>query len=140
MTITSKIELQMIAAIRETMADANFEGCWWKSASTSVWQAHTGTAGTYSSHRWIEVIHNAEVVALIEPNVRRLSVYNAASRRASQRINAILREFAPEWEVEQRKDALVMIDKYYNPQPFTEGFSVTIDPWHPQRESQYRAA
>lgn len=139
--MTRKIELQMIAAIRDTLTDSGFEGCYWKSANTSVWQGHSGTRGTYSHDRWIEVILHGTVVALIEPNVRRVSLYTGGFNTTTtrSRINAVLREFAPGWNLCQRNGKPTMFDRNDNPEPFTEGFALTFDPWHPLRESN-RAA
>jgi hypothetical protein len=139
--MTRKIELQMIAAIRDTLTDSGFEGCYWKSANTSVWQGHSGTRGTYSHDRWIEVILHGTVVALIEPNVRRVSIYTGGFNTTTtrSRINAVLREFAPGWNLCQRNGKPTVFDRNDNPEPFTEGFALMFDPWHPLRESN-RAA
>ena len=139
--MTRKIEHQMIAAIRGAMADPGFEGCYWKSGNTSVWQMHSGTRGTYGCNRWIEVILHDTVIALVECNIQRVNLYtggwNTVATRS--RINALLREFQPGWAMCQRKGQLVMMDRWDNPEPFREGFGLTFDPWAPLRESERMA-
>ena len=96
-----KIEEQMLAAVERCLGDASFEGCAMRSANTFVWQTQDGTRGTYGYGRWIEVILHDTVIALIEPQLGRISLYTGGwhSRTTSSRIEAVLWRFCRGWHV-----------------------------------------
>jgi hypothetical protein len=138
--MTRKIELAMISAVREVMADPGFSGCYWKSGNTLVFQTQHGIHHTVGYDRTIEVILHDTVVALIEPTMQRVSLYAGGWETVTtrSRINALLREFCPGWSMNRRKGQTVMLDRWDHAEPFREGFGLNFDPWAPLRESRWR--
>ena len=126
-----KIEQQMLAALERCLSDAAFEGCAMRSANTHVWQQHNGIAGTTTYHRWIEVILHDTVIALIEPQLERVSFYTGGwhSRTTSSRIEAVLQRFCRGWHVNLSKGQLYLRQESWSVgerEPLTEGKEVAI--------------
>lgn len=132
-----KIEQQMIAAIRGCLSDPGFSGCYWRNANTCVWQQHCGIHGTPSYSRTIEVILHNTVIALIESS--RISLYTGGWQTVTtrSRINAILREFCPDWSVCQHRHALWLVDRHDQRHEWSEGRCLTFDSWAPMRASHW---
>jgi hypothetical protein len=126
-----KIEEQMLAAAERCLGDASFEGCAMRSANTHVWQQHSGIAGTTSYHRWIEVILHDTVIALIEPQLQRVSLYTGGwhSRTTSSRIEVILSRFCKGWHVNLSKGQLYLRKESWSTgerEPLKEGRELEI--------------
>lgn len=126
-----KVEEQMLAAVERCLGDAAFEGCAMRSANTFVWQTQDGTRGTYGYGRWIEVILHDTVIALIEPQLERISLYTGGwhSRTTSSRIEAVLRRFCRGWHVNLSHGQLYLRQESWSVgerEPLTEGREVAI--------------
>lgn len=121
-----KIESQMIAAVREVLADSNFVGQYWKSDNTCVFQCkENGPNG----RRWIEIILHNTVVALIEPDAMRISLYTKGWRSATtkSRINAILSDISDGYSVFQKNNEWRFSRRTWDrSEPFYDGLSVGL--------------
>lgn len=126
-----KIEEQMLAAVERCLGDASFEGCAMRSANTHVWQQHNGIAGTTTYHRWIEVILHDTVIALIEPQLERISFYTGGwhSVTTRSRISAVLHRFCSGWDVNLSHGQLYLSRESWSAgerEPLTEGRELAI--------------
>lgn len=121
--MTREIEIQMISAIRETLADSNFIGQYWKSGNTCVFQKRENGP---NGRRWIEVILQNTVIVLIEPDANRINLYSGGFRTTTtkSRINAVLSNLSDgfsidsKWQYSRRT--------WNKSEPFYEGLSVGL--------------
>lgn len=126
-----KIEEQMLAAVERCLHSASFSGCAMKSANTHVWQIQKGIAGTTSYSRHIEVILHETVVALLEPDIGRISFYTGGwhSRTTSSRIEAVLSRFCRGWHVNLSRGQLYLSRESWSAgerEPLIEGRELAI--------------
>lgn len=132
------LNASVVKAIRDCLADSDFSGAIKCGHHTVVFQQHYGVRSTPGYGRTIELIYDGVVLALIEPSLRRLSLYHGDRIATRRRINYVLAEFSPDWTIGCKND-VVMYDKHYNPRSFYEGFTVEFDPWHNLRFSRWAA-
>jgi len=126
-----KIEEQMLAAVERCLGDASFSGCAMRSANTHVWQIQAGIVGTPSYHRHIEVILHETVVALVEPELARISFYTGGwhSCTTSSRIEVILSRFCKGWHVNLSRGQLYLRKESWSigeREPLQEGRELKI--------------
>ncbi len=123
-----KIETAMIDAIRSAIGDLYADGPQFKQGNTVVFCNGSGLAHTLSFTRWIEVIFRGTVIALIEPECSRLSLYSGGFKTATtkSRLNAILRSLSDGFYIEQRKGEWTVGKGGYYYDRFSEGFPVTL--------------
>lgn len=124
--MSRKIEIQMISAIRETLADSNFVGQYWKSGNTCVFQQNENGP---NGRRWIEVILHNTVIALIEPDAHRISIYTKGFRTTTtkSRINAILSNLSSGYSVFQKNHEWRYCRRSWDKsESFYEGLSVGL--------------
>ena len=91
-----KIESETIRVVRETINRADVVGRVWKSGNMEITQTHHGLAGTFSYYRQIEVWLFDNRIAMIEPDIMRMSLFDCGRRTATtkSRFNALLSGFA----------------------------------------------
>jgi hypothetical protein len=125
-----KIETAMIAAIREAIGDPYTDGPQFKGGNTVVFANGNGVVHTPNFTRWIEVIFYDTVIALIEPQCGRISLYTGGHYTATtkSRLNAILSELSDGLYIEQRKGQWFKCKGGYTYDRFTEGSTVTLRP------------
>ena len=126
-----KIEEQMLQALERCVYSASFSGQAMRSANTQVWQMQSGIVGTTSYNRWIEVILHETVIALIQPELMRLTLYTGGwhSRTTSSRIEAILSRWAVGWHVNLSKGQLYLRKNSWSEgerEPLSEGHELAI--------------
>jgi hypothetical protein len=130
---------KIIDAIRECFADPEFAGAACNVNNTVVFQSHMGTYGTASYNRTIDVIYDGALIALFEPNLRRLTLCKGADTIAiRRRLNWLLGEFAPEYRVDRRGHT-VLVNQHEVCQVLQDSHSLTFDPWHNLRASRWDA-
>ena len=120
-----KIEAQMNSAIRECLRDSNFVGKYWGKDNTCVFQQkENGPNG----RRWIEVILHNTVVALIEPDAMRISLYakNYRTNTTKSRINAVLGEFSTYSIFQKNKQWMYSGRTWDKEEPFYDGLAVGL--------------
>ena len=90
-----KIEKQMIAAVRDLIGNADFDGVYFKSANTSVSQSHHGVANTLGYQRVISVRLHGNEIAAIRPAEGTVWVSDCGWRTATtkSRLWVILQSF-----------------------------------------------
>jgi hypothetical protein len=91
----------------------------------------SGIVGTTSYNRWIEVILHETVIALIQPDIMRLTLYTGGlhSRTTSSRIEAILSRWAVGWHVNLSKGQLYLRKDSWSEgerEPLSEGHELGI--------------
>ena len=125
-----KIETAMVAAIREAIADPYCSGPIFRQSNTTVFQTGNGAIRTPNFSRWIEVILYETVVALIEPQAGRLSLYSGGFRTATtkSRLNAILESMGDGFYIAQNKGQWGIYKGGYFYEPFYEGRPFTLRP------------
>lgn len=118
----------MVAAIRAAIADPYCDGRQFKGGNTIVFCNGSGVVGTPSFTRWIEVILCDTVIALIEPQAGRLSLYTKGNKTATikSRINAILQSLSNGLYVYEQKGQWIVGKGGYRYDNFCEGFPVTL--------------
>lgn len=123
-----KLEAEMITAIREAIADPYIDGQQFKKGNTVVFCNGSGVVGTPSFTRWIEVILHNTVIALIEPQTGRLSLYTKGFRTVTtkSRINAILGSLSNGLYIYQQRGEWIIGKGGYRYDSFYEGFPVTL--------------
>ena len=123
-----KIEAAMIAAIREAIADPYTDGQQFKKGNTVVFCNGSGVVGTPNFDRWIEVIFHNTVIALIEPQTGRFSLYTKGFRTATakSRINAILGSLSNGLYIYQKQGEWIVGKGGYRYDSFHEGYPVTL--------------
>jgi hypothetical protein len=123
-----KIESAMIAAIREAIADPYTDGQQFKKGNTIVFCNGSGVVGTPNFSRWIEVIFHNTVIALIEPQTGRLSLYSGGFRTATtkSRLNAILSSLSNNLYIAQKNGEWYIGKGGYRCDSFSEGYPVTL--------------
>jgi hypothetical protein len=91
-----KVEADMIRVVRVAINRADVAGRIWKSGNTEVAQVHHGLHHTPGYYREIEVRLHGHKIAVIEPDIMRMSLYDCGYRTATtkSRLNALLSAFA----------------------------------------------
>lgn len=91
-----KIESETIRVVRETINRADRSGQVWKSGNMEIRQTHDGVAGTIGYYRLIEVWLFGNRIAIIEPDIMRMSLSDCGRKTATtkSRLNALLAGFA----------------------------------------------
>lgn len=91
-----KIESETIRVVRETINRADLAGRVWKSGNMEIMQVHQGMYGTIGYYRQIEVRLHGNRIAVIEPDIMRMSLFDCGYRTATtkSRLNALLAGFA----------------------------------------------
>jgi hypothetical protein len=123
-----KLETAMIATIREAISDPYTDGQQFKKGNTVVFCYGSGVVGTPNFSRWIEVILYDKVIALIEPQTARLSLYTGGFQTATtiSRLNAILESLSNGLYVYRKNGELTVGKGGYRYDSFYEGYPVTL--------------
>ena len=125
-----KIESAMIQAIRDAISDPYTKGQQFKGGNTIVFCNGNGVVHAPGFTRWIEIIFHNTVIALIEPQTSRISLYTGGYKTPTtkSRLNAILGSFSNGFYIEQKKGEWVKCKGGYVYDKFTEGDCVTLWP------------
>ena len=90
-----KIEKQMIAAVRDLIGNADFDGIYFKSANTSVSQSHHGDPNALVYQRIISVKLHGNEIAAIRPAEGTVWISDCGWRTATtkSRLHVIMQSF-----------------------------------------------